>query len=70
MELIVVSCIRGYHVYSEEWTAVLGETLTCEWEIGIVVDRYAIAIKKYSCETVGHVPKKFPEPAVLSLIKT
>jgi len=48
MEFIVSLCIHGYHVYSKEWTAVLGETLTCEREIGNVVDRYAVATKKYS----------------------
>ena len=30
MELIIVSCIQGYHVYREIWTAVLGKELFCE----------------------------------------
>ena len=56
----VRSCVRGYHVYGEDWIAVLGEYLSCEREIGNVVNRYAVAIinlKKDSGETVGHVPK-------------
>ena len=37
------SCIQGYHVYEEIWTAVFGELYT-EREIGNVVDRYASAV--------------------------
>ena len=58
MELRVESCIRGYHVYKEMWIAVFGEELYTERELGNVVDRYAIAVKKDSGETVGHLPKK------------
>ena len=59
MELVWPSCIHGYHVYGEKWTAVLGEELNCEREIGNVVDRYAVAVKKPDMgETVGHVPKR------------
>jgi len=42
----------------------LGEQLTCEHEIGNMVDRYAAAVKKDSGETVGHVPRKISECAV------
>ena len=58
MHLVVPSCIRGYHVYGEIWTAVLNEQLSCEREIGNVVDRYAVAAKNDSGITVGHVPRK------------
>ena len=59
MELVRPSCIHGYHVYGENWTAVLGEELNCEKEIGNVVDQYAVAVKKPdTAETVGHVPKR------------
>ena len=58
MEFRMDSCIRGYHVYEEIWTAVFGEQLYTEREIGNVVDRYAVAVKKDSGETVGHLPKK------------
>ena len=52
------SCVRGYHVYGEIWTATLGEELFCSPEVGNVVDRYAVAVKKESGETVGHLPRK------------
>ena len=52
------SCIGGYHVYKEIWTAVFGEEFNTEREIGNIVDQYAVAMKKYSSETVGHLPKK------------
>ena len=28
------SCVRGYHVYQEEWDPVLGKTLPCTCELG------------------------------------
>ena len=46
MELIMSSCVRGYHVYGEIWTATLGEELFCSPEVGNVVDRYAVAVEK------------------------
>ena len=53
------SCVRGYHVYYETWTAVFGEILCTERELHNVVDRYAVAVTKAdSGETVGHVPRK------------
>ena len=59
MEMIIPSCIRGYHVYGKVWMAVMGEELLCERELENVVDRYAIAVKKLdSGITVGHLPKK------------
>ena len=58
MEFVLPSCVWGYHVYGEDWIAVLGEKLVCEREIGNVVDRYAVAVKKDSGKTVGHMPKK------------
>ena len=58
MHLVVPSCIRGYHVYGEIWTAVLNEQLSCKREIGNVVDRYAVVAKNDLGITVGHVPQK------------
>ena len=58
MHLVVPSCIRGYHVYGEIWTAVLNEQLSCEREIGNVVNRYTVATKNDSGITVEHVPRK------------
>ena len=45
-------------MYEEIWTAVFGEEFNTEREIGNIVDRYAVAVKKYSGETVGHLPKR------------
>ncbi len=51
------SCIRGYHVYKDVWTAPLGEVLTCQNEFGNVVDPYDVAIITSYNTTVGHVPR-------------
>ena len=60
--------IRGYHVYGENWTAVLGEELNCEREMGNLVDRYAVAVKKLDTgETISHVPKKISRMCSLFL---
>ena len=58
MEFRMDSCVRGYHVYDEIWTAVLGEVLITERELHNVADCYAVAVKKHAGETVGHLPKK------------
>ena len=58
MEFCLQSCVRGYHEYGEHWTTFLGEQLTCQRKVGNVTDRYAVAVKKDSSETVGHVLKK------------
>ena len=38
------SCVRGYHVYKNIWTAPHGEILTCQNEFGNVEDPYAVAV--------------------------
>ena len=58
MEFHIDSSVRGYHIYNEVWTTVLGEVLITERELYNVADRYAVAVKKHSDETVGHLPKK------------
>ena len=55
------SCIRGYHVYKEVWTAVFGEELYTEREFGNVVDRYAVTVMKDSGETGGIYRRKSHE---------
>ena len=45
MELIVVSCVRGYDMYGENWIAALGEELYCERVIGNVINQQAVAVK-------------------------
>ena len=57
-ELVVSSCIPGYHISGEMWTAVMGEQLLCEREVRNVVERYAISVKKDLGITVGHFPQK------------
>ncbi len=48
------SVIRGYHVYKDIWTAHIGD---CQAEPGNIHDLYAVAVKKPSGLTVGHVPR-------------
>ena len=50
-------CVRGFHLYSDIWTLLVGQTLACEQESGNPNDPYAIAIKKGS-EIVRYVPRK------------
>ena len=50
------SCVRGYHVYKENWTAGIGEVLSCARDRGNREDPYAVAIKKEG-SVVGHVPR-------------
>ena len=57
-ELVVSSCVRGYHVYGEIWTANLGELLICQREIGNGIDRYTVAVKNDMRITVGRLPRK------------
>ena len=53
-ELKTDSSVRGYLVYQDSWTPVVGEQLLCEWKEGNPRDRHAVAIKK-SEDTVGHM---------------
>ena len=50
------SCVRGYHVYKENWTAGIGEVLSCARDRSNREDPYAVAIKKEG-SVVGHVPR-------------
>ena len=52
---IYYSKIRGYHVYKEVWSAVVGETLACHRETRNLIDPYAVAVMR-SGEVVGYVP--------------
>ena len=53
------SCVRGYHVYGEIWTATLGEELFYSPEVGNVVDQYAVAVKKESGKRLDICHGKF-----------
>ena len=69
MEFRVQSCVRGFHVYGEHWTAFVGEELTCQREIGNVVDRYAVAVEKATGETVGaRAEENFQDMQLISAV--
>lgn len=55
--LEVQSCVRGYHVYSSIWPAVVGEELQCIRESTNVHDRYSVGVVKDG-NIVGHLPRK------------
>ena len=50
-------CVRGYHVYWDQWRAAIGEMLNCERERGNVADVYAMAVTKEGT-VIGHLPRK------------
>lgn len=60
------SCIRGYHVYRDVWTALIGEELIGSRQCKNSVDRYAVAVKK-NTEIVGHIPKSISKVCSLFL---
>ena len=51
------SCIRGYHIYQQLWTAAVGEHLTCQRERGNTADAYAVSVIKDGT-IVGHLPRR------------
>ena len=56
-EFSVEAMVRGYHVYQEEWDAVIGEVLQCRRKTGKRHDPYAVATLSDG-RIVGHVPRK------------
>ena len=50
------SCVRGFHIYQDIWTPVIGEELLCEREEGNPNDRYAVPVLNVSM-VVGHVAR-------------
>ena len=59
-------CVRGYHIYKEEWEATVGEEFKCEREKNNAKDPYAVAVV---CENVivGHLPRKISRISALFL---
>lgn len=55
-EMFVESSIRGYHAYFKVSTVGIGEVMECEHETDNEYDVHAVAVKKESGHTVGHVP--------------
>ena len=54
------SCIRGFYVYQDNWTPILGERLVCKNEPDNPRDQYAVAVYKSGNEIVGHLPRNIP----------
>ena len=52
------SLVRGQHVYKEEWTPIVGESLDCKREPLNVKDANAVAVMRDG-KVVGHVPLSF-----------
>jgi hypothetical protein len=50
-------CIRGYHIYNDIWTAVIGEELICQRELTNPTDAYAVAVVR-SGQVIGYLPRK------------
>jgi len=55
-EFSITSRVSGYHVYHDEWEAVLGEVLGCQREPGNRHNSYAVATVSDE-RTAGHVPR-------------
>ena len=59
-------CVRGYHIYKEEWEAAVGEELKCEREKNNAKDPYAVAVVRENV-IVGHLPRKISQISALFL---
>ena len=58
VEFTIQAMVRGYHVYQDEWDAVIGEVLQCQKETGNWHDPYAVATQSDG-RVVGHMSQKF-----------
>ena len=59
-------CVKGYHIYKEEWEAAVGEELKCEREKNNVKDPYAVAVVRENV-LIGHLPRKISQISALFL---
>ena len=50
------SIIKGYHVYMNDWTPILGENLSTRPEPENEIDKYAVAVTK-DARVIGHLKK-------------
>ena len=58
----VEAMVRGYHVFQDIWTAVVGEEFPCKREAGNRFYPFAVAVMRSDTGTttvIGHVPRKF-----------
>ena len=62
----IEAMIRGYHVYSDIWNAVIDEELPCAKESGNLADPFAVGVMKDGT-IVGHVPRKISSVCSLFL---
>ena len=62
----VEAMVRGYHVYKDIWSAVVGTELPCKREDANRIDPFAVAIVQGAI-VVGHVPKKISSVCLLFL---
>ena len=62
----VEAMVRGYHVYKDIWSAVVGTELPCKCKDANRIDPFAVAIVQGAI-VVGHVPKKISSVCSLFL---
>ena len=62
-DLVIESCVRGFHEYQHIWTPVMGERLEYVREPR---DVYAVAMTKDDV-VVGHVPRNISTPCSIFL---
>ena len=55
--LFIDLVVRGFYVYKEQWTPVVGKMLTCEQEFGNIHDPNAVSVVRDKI-IVGHAPRK------------
>ena len=62
-EFYLESSIRGYHAYFKNLmeTITVGDILECEIDSNNPHDQYAIVVRTFRDETVGHVPIELSE---------
>ncbi len=62
-EFYLESSIRGYHAYFKNLTEaiVIGDILECEIDTNNPHDQYAIVVRTFRGETIGHVPVELSE---------
>ena len=48
--------IRGYHIYKEVWTGILGKLLQCRREMSNPCDSFAVTVVNNEDIIVDHIP--------------
>ena len=66
--------LRGFHVYKEVWSPIVGEQLKCCYERNNCSGRYAIAGTKHlrgrlADSTVGHLPREISRATRFFLLR-